>query len=108
MIRKVTARSITACQARDDTIAEVFERAAGSRVRAHTNPAVLQLCERSAVACDCVPLISLPESSNRFASFAPFRTALDPLSKEPLLARSDNSLRRNSSLTYVSRQQRIA
>jgi len=41
--------------------------------RAHTNPAVLKLWERYAIACDYVPLASLPEASNMFASFAPLK-----------------------------------
>ena len=35
------------------------------------NPAVLQLWERYAAVCDCVPLVSLAESSTQFASFTP-------------------------------------
>jgi len=68
-----TNRPVTACQAKDGTIVEVFEWAAGGPERAHTNPAVMKLWERYAAACDYVPLVSLPEASNMFASF----TSLD-------------------------------
>jgi hypothetical protein len=50
---------------------EVFEWVAGGTERAHTNPAVSKLWERYAAACDYVPLASLPEASNMFASFTP-------------------------------------
>jgi hypothetical protein len=66
-----TDHSVTACLASDGTIVAVFEWAPGGVERAHTNPAVLKLWERYAAACDIVPLISLPEVSNMFASFTP-------------------------------------
>lgn len=66
-----TDRPVTACLARDGTVVEVFEWAAGGVERAHSNPVVLKLWERYAAACDIVPLVSLPEVSNIFASFAP-------------------------------------
>jgi hypothetical protein len=66
-----TNHPVTACQAKDGTIVEVFEWEAGGVERAHSNPAVLKLWERYASACDIVPLVSLPEASNMFASFAP-------------------------------------
>ena len=66
-----TDRPVIACQAKDGTIVEVFEWAAGGPERAHTNPAVHQLWGRYAAACDYVPLTSLPESSTMFASFTP-------------------------------------
>jgi hypothetical protein len=67
-----TNRPVTACRAKDGTIVEVFEWEVGGVERAHTNPVVLKLWERYAAACDIVPLASLPESSNMFASFVPF------------------------------------
>lgn len=66
-----TDHPVTTCQAKDGTIVEVFEWAAGGTEKAHTNPAVLELWERYADACDYVPLVSLEESSARFASFTP-------------------------------------
>ena len=66
-----TGHPVTACQARDGTIVEVFEWADGGVERAHTNPVVMKLWERYAAACDIVPLTSLPEASTMFASFTP-------------------------------------
>ena len=66
-----TDHPVTACRTTDGTIVEVFEWAPGGAERAHTNPVVLKLWERYAAACDIVPLISLPEASNMFASFTP-------------------------------------
>ena len=62
---------VTACQAKDGTIVEVFEWEVGGTEKAHANPTVLKLWERYAAACDYVPLSSLPEASNMFASFTP-------------------------------------
>jgi hypothetical protein len=64
-----TDHPVTACQAKDGTIVEIFEWAVGGVERAHTNPAVHKLWERYAAVCDYVPLASLPEASNMFASF---------------------------------------
>ena len=66
-----TDHPVTACHAKDGTVVEVFEWAAGGVERAHTNPVVLKLWERYAAACDIVPLVSLAEASNMFASFTP-------------------------------------
>jgi hypothetical protein len=66
-----TDRPVTACVATDGTVVEVFEWASGGVEQAHTNPVVLKLWERYAAACDIVPLNSLPEVSNMFASFTP-------------------------------------
>jgi hypothetical protein len=66
-----TDRPVIACLAKDGTIVEVFEWAAGGVERAHTNPVVHKLWERYAAACEIVPLVSLTEASNMFASFSP-------------------------------------
>jgi hypothetical protein len=66
-----TDRPVTACQAKDGTIVEVFEWVAGGAARAHSNPAVLKLWERYAAACEIAPLATLPEASTMFASFIP-------------------------------------
>jgi hypothetical protein len=68
-----TDHPVTACQATDCTVVEVFEWVAGGVERAHKNPVVLKLWERYAAACDIVPLSSLPEASNMFASFTPLK-----------------------------------
>src|ERR1700722_8370475 len=61
-----TDRPVTACQAKDGTIVEMFEWATGAVERAHTILEVRKLWERYAAACDIVPLTSLPESSTMF------------------------------------------
>jgi hypothetical protein len=66
-----TDHPVTACQAKDGTVVEVFEWVDGGVQRAHTNPVVHRLWERYAAACDIVPLATLPETSNMFASFTP-------------------------------------
>jgi hypothetical protein len=66
-----TDHPVTACQAKDGTIVEVFEWAAGGIERAHTNPVVHALWARYAAACDIVPLATLPEAATIFASFTP-------------------------------------
>jgi hypothetical protein len=66
-----TDHPVTACQAKDGTIVEVFEWVAGGPEKAHTNPVVLKLWERYAAVCDYVPLATLAESSTLFASFTP-------------------------------------
>jgi hypothetical protein len=66
-----TEHAVTACQAKDGTVVEVFEWEAGGVERAHSNPAVMKLWERYAAACDYVPLATLSESSTQFASFTP-------------------------------------
>jgi hypothetical protein len=66
-----TDRPVTACQARDGTVVEVFEWVVGGAERAHSNPTVLKLWERYGAACDIVPLASLPEVSTMSASFTP-------------------------------------
>ena len=68
-----TDHPVTACQAKDGTIVEIFEWADGAIARAHSNPVVLKLWERYAAACDIVSLASLSEASNMFASFTPLK-----------------------------------
>jgi hypothetical protein len=67
-----TDHPVTACQATDGTVVEVFEWVPGGVERAHTNPVVRKLWERYAASCDIVPMVSLPEASKMFASFTPF------------------------------------
>src|SRR5437899_11953180 len=66
-----TNHPVTVCKAKDGTVVEAFEWAAGGAERAHSNPTVQKLWERYAAACDFVPLASLPEASTMFASFTP-------------------------------------
>ncbi len=66
-----TERPLVAGRAGDGTIVEVFEWAPGGVEKAHSNPAVLELWKRYAVACEIVPLNQVAESSTMFASFTP-------------------------------------
>jgi len=66
-----TDRPVTAGQAKDGTVVEIFEWAPGGVERAHSNPTVLALWQRYGEACDIVPLASLAESASMFASFTP-------------------------------------
>ena len=66
-----TDRWAIAGQAADGTIVEVFEWEAGAIEKAHTNPRVQELWARYAAACEYVPLQSLPETAQMFASFKP-------------------------------------
>ncbi len=66
-----TDRPALAMRAKDGTIIEVFEWAAGAIARAHEHPAVQALWGEYAAACDYVPLHDLPEASNLFAQFEP-------------------------------------
>ena len=67
----VTDHPVTACQSTDGTIVEVFEWAPGGIELAHASPVVHVLWARYAVACDVVPLATLPEAATMFASFTP-------------------------------------
>lgn len=58
-------------QNRDGVIVEVFEWADGGVDRAHQHPDVQALWQRYAEVCDYVPLNTLPESREMFATFAP-------------------------------------
>jgi hypothetical protein len=62
---------VTVGGAKDGTIVEVFEWAAGGVERAHTNLAVLNVWQSYAAACDFAPLAESAESSTMFASFSP-------------------------------------
>lgn len=66
-----TDHPVTVARAADGTIVEVFEWKPGGIEKAHTNPEVLKLWGRYAEACDYVPLNTLSETSQSFASFAP-------------------------------------
>ena len=49
-------------------VVAVFEWISGGAARARSNPAVQKLWVRYGTACDYVPLTTLPEASNMFAS----------------------------------------
>ena len=61
----------TAMLAKDGTIVEVFEWAPGGLEKAHTNAAVGAMWGKYWQVCDVVPLSSLVEAAEMFASFAP-------------------------------------
>jgi hypothetical protein len=67
----VTDRKVIACLTADGTVVEVFEWEAGGVEKAHANPQVLALWERYSTVCDYVPLNTVAESTQMFASFAP-------------------------------------
>jgi hypothetical protein len=92
-----TDHPVTACQAKDGTVVEVFEWVDGGVQRAHTNPVVHRLWERYAAACDIVPLTTLPEASINHAArsvqYVRILHSSRSLSKELFLARDNSPLR---------------
>jgi len=67
-----TERQSYAMQASDGTVIEVFEwKSKEAITAAHTNPAVLNMWERYAEACEYVPLANVKECSDMFAEFVP-------------------------------------
>lgn len=66
-----TKHPVTTCRAADGTLIEVFEWEAGGIERAHNHPAVAALWARYAEACEYVPLNTLPETADMFATFTP-------------------------------------
>jgi hypothetical protein len=66
-----TDRPPIVMQNRDGVIVEVFEWADGGIDRAHQHPDVHALWQRYAEVCDYVPLNTLPETTDMFATFAP-------------------------------------
>jgi quinol monooxygenase YgiN len=68
----VTDRVPTIMRAQDGTIIEVSEWKSRDAIdAAHKNPNVLAMWERFFAACDCVPLNTLGEAKEMFASFEP-------------------------------------
>ncbi|MBA3830720.1 MAG: antibiotic biosynthesis monooxygenase [Chthoniobacterales bacterium] len=68
----VTERSPTIMRAGDGTILEVSEWKSRAAIEtAYRNPNVLAMWEKFFALCDCVPLNTLPEASEMFASFEP-------------------------------------
>ncbi len=64
-------RPALAGRAADGTILEIFEWNSGAIEAAHTHPEILELWEKYAAVCDYVPLASLAEAADLFASFTP-------------------------------------
>jgi len=68
----VTDRVPTIMRSRDGTIIEVSEWKSQEAIdAAHKNPNVLAMWEKFFDVCDCVPLNTLAEASEMFASFEP-------------------------------------
>jgi quinol monooxygenase YgiN len=68
----VTDRIPTIVRSSDGTIVEVSEWKSQAAIdAAHKNPNVLAMWEKFFAICDCVPLKTLPESSEMFAGFEP-------------------------------------
>jgi quinol monooxygenase YgiN len=68
----VTDRTPTIMRSRDGTIVEVSEWKSREAIEAaHKNPNVLAMWNEFFALCDCVPLNTLPESAEMFASFTP-------------------------------------
>lgn len=68
----VTDRAPTIMRARDGTIIEVSEWKSREAIdAAHKNPNVLTMWNKFFAICECVPLKSLAEADDLFASFQP-------------------------------------
>jgi hypothetical protein len=68
----VTDRESIIMEAADGTILEVFEWLSAEAIQnAHTNPNVLKMWGEYGVACDYVPLNTLPEAAQLFAGYKP-------------------------------------
>jgi quinol monooxygenase YgiN len=67
-----TGRIPTLMRSRDGTIIEVSEWKSQDAIEAaHKNSTVLAMWEKFFAICDCVPLRTLPETSDMFAGFEP-------------------------------------
>jgi Antibiotic biosynthesis monooxygenase. len=70
----VTDRQPTIMRARDGTIIEVSEWKSHDAIdAAHKNANVWAMWEKFSALCDCVPLNTVPESSEMFAGFTPIQ-----------------------------------
>ncbi len=68
----VTDRVPTIMRARDGTIVEVSEWKSREAIdAAHKNANVWAMWEKFFTLCDCVPLNTIPETTDMFAGFAP-------------------------------------
>jgi quinol monooxygenase YgiN len=66
----VTERAPTIMRSRDGTIVEVSEWKSREAIdAAHKNPNVLAMWDKFFGACECVPLKTLAEANDMFASF---------------------------------------
>lgn len=71
----VTDRVPVLMRAKNGTLIEVSEWKSREAIdAAHKNPTVLALWNKFFAVCDCVPLETLPESSEMFAGFEPLES----------------------------------
>lgn len=73
----VTDRAPVLGRAGDGTIVEVFEWRDGATERAHEMAAVQEIWAEYSALCEYVPLASLSEAGDLFATFAPLAAAHD-------------------------------
>lgn len=70
----ITDREPVIIEAKDGTVIEVFEWKSKSAVKnAHKNYAVLETWGGFSEACEIISLRDIPESSDLFATFSPFK-----------------------------------
>ncbi len=68
----VTDREPVLMRSKNGTLIEVSEWKSREAIdAAHKNPTVLAMWDKFFALCDCVPLETLPESSEMFAGFEP-------------------------------------
>ena len=68
----VTDRIPVLMRSKNGTLIEVSEWKSREAIdAAHKNPTVLAMWDKFFAVCDCVPLETLPESSEMFAGFEP-------------------------------------
>jgi quinol monooxygenase YgiN len=68
----VTDREPVLMRAKDGILIEVSEWKSREAIdAAHKNPTVLAMWDKFFAVCDCVPLKTVPESSEMFAGFEP-------------------------------------
>jgi quinol monooxygenase YgiN len=68
----VTDRVPVLMRSKNGTLIEVSEWKSREAIdAAHKNPTVLGMWDKFFAVCDCVPLETLPESSDMFAGFEP-------------------------------------
>jgi quinol monooxygenase YgiN len=67
-----TDRTPIIMEANDGTVIEVFEwKSEQSMKEAHSNPVVLKMWERFAMACEYIPVAQVQEASKLFSQFIP-------------------------------------
>jgi quinol monooxygenase YgiN len=71
----VTDRAPVLMRSKNGALIEVSEWKSREAIdAAHKNPTVLAMWDKFFAVCDCVPLETLPESSEMFAGFEPVKS----------------------------------